>query len=452
MSKNFSLFLFFLTLALSGGAFTASAQTPAQEAFDRGKNALKANPADYRAPLDSLRKYTPAADDATGTDIHAHAMSIYQSFAGNYDSALYYFDKQALAHLNNLEDRGVDAEFAKENYFRNALSALPKKIAPHRVVMLNEAYYMPSHRAFAINLLDELHKQGFRHIAIETLAASDTAQLNKRKYPTHQSGTYQKEPLYGELMRQALKKGFTLIGYDSEVECTPIEEKGKHYCNNFRDSVQAQNLARWIKKNGDKKLFVYTGPSQIFEQSNGNWIRMAQYFKRFTGINPYTIDQVYMTEHLTPALEDPRFRAAADLKNIQAPMVAYVEDTLWSHSKQVDATVFHPRYLGKTGSLPHYQVKHKRPDFYLLHNQRRPILISKDPKANRFSNELLPANTSMIMAFYQKEEGDRVPADVIELKKDQEEAILYLYPGAYEIIYMNKAGRPILKRPMVVTK
>lgn len=435
---------------LLAATFTAGAQTKAQEAFQLGNAAQEAAPANYRAPLDTLRKIKPAADDEMGRSIYSQAMATYQSFAGNYDSALYYFDQPYQQHLNQQNDKGTDAAFAKDNYFRNALTALPKKLEPQRVVMLNEAHHIPAHRAFAINLLDELYRQGFRHIAIETLSAKDTAQLNKRRYPVQESGTYQKEPLFGELMRQALKKGFNLIAYESEVACEPMEGKGDYYCSNFRDSVQAQNLARWVKKNPDKKLFVYAGFSHIYESSDTEWTRMAEFFKRFTAIDPLTIDQQYMTEHAIPQLEDPRYRTATDIKNIQTPMVAYVEDTVWSHSNKVDITVFHPRYLNKSGSLPHYQIKYKRPDFYMLHNKRRPILISKDPKASRFSNELLPANTSMIMVFYQKEEGNRIPADVVELKKDQSEAILYLYPGAYEVIYLNKVGRPLMNRPMVV--
>lgn len=447
MYKSLSLtcLIFFLSLPK-----LVLAQSPIQQQLSRkAEAALQAAPANYLAPLDSLRKHKPAAKDLPATDAYQHVMSVYQAFVSNYDSALYYFDQQALAQQPHApQDYGIDSGFVKESFFRHALTALPKKISQHQVVMLNETYFMPAHRAFAISLLDELYKQGFRHMALETITSSDTASLNQRKYPVHKSGVYQKESLYGELVRQALRKGFSILAYQSEGPC-PAELDAVH-CNNLRDSIQAQNLARWVRQHPDKKLFVYAGPSQIFENSSGKWKRTATYFKHLSGIDPYTIDQSYMNEHTSPALEDPRYRAAADLKNIQAPMVAYVEDTLWSHSKQVDATIFHPRYLNKTGSLPHYQLKHKRPDFYMLHNKRKPILIAKDPNSSRFSSELLPANTRLIQVFYQKEEGNRVPADVVELKKDQEEAILYLYPGAYEIVYLNKNGKTLMNRPITI--
>lgn len=144
MNKNLSFLLFLLTFSITGGPMAAEAQTPAQQSFRLGQEAMKATPANYKAPLDSLRKNKPAADDPKGIDIHAHAMSIYQSYATNYDSVLYYFDQQALEHLNKQVDKGADTEFAKESYFRNAITALPNKLETHRIVMLNEAPYMPS--------------------------------------------------------------------------------------------------------------------------------------------------------------------------------------------------------------------------------------------------------------------------------------------------------------------
>ena len=450
MSKNSFIFLCLIFITFTEGALTAGAQTKAMQAFSLADSVHKANPANYRAPLDALRKIKPSAADEQEKSLYNQAMMTYQSFIGNYDSALYYADKSFYPKLEQVKNGRSDSSFVKENYFRNALTVLPGKLEPHRVVMLNEAHHIPAHRTFAIALLDELYKQGFRHLALETLSAKDSVQINKRRYPNQESGFYQREPLFGELMRQALKKGFTLIAYESEQECKPIEGKDPYYCNRFRDSIQAQNLARWVKKNPGKKLFVYAGYSHINESTENEWIYMAEFFKKFTGINPYTIDQVQMSERSVPKVEDPRYRALTDMKNIQAPMVAYVEDTVWSHSKQVDVTVFHPRYLNKKGSLPRYQIKNNRPDFYLLHNQRRPLMVTQQPEQKNFASEVLPDGTRMIMAFYQKEEGNRIPADVVELKKGQTDTILFLYPGAYDVVYLNERGERIMSRPMVI--
>ena len=38
-----------------------------------------------------------------------------------------------------------------------------------RVIMLNEAYAKPFHRAFALSLLGDLYRQGFRYLAMEML-------------------------------------------------------------------------------------------------------------------------------------------------------------------------------------------------------------------------------------------------------------------------------------------
>ena len=445
MNKHLSFLLFFCFSALYTGA-----QSRAIQVIERADSAQKVNPANYRVPLDTLRNFRPSQAEVNDNSFYYQVLATYHSLAGNYDSALYYFDKPYETGIAQSAAKKTDEAFVKDNYFKNALSVLPKKLEQHKVVMLNEAHHIPAHRAFAISMLDELYRQGFRHIALETLSYKDTAQINKRGYPVQESGYYQKEPLYGELMRQALRKGFKLVAYESEVECPSAEGKDPFYCSRFRDSIQAQNLARWVKRNPGKKLFVYAGYDHIHEQPKQEWKHMAQFFREQTGINPYTIDQAQMMERFSPQIEDPRYAALTNLKNIQFPMVAYVDDTLWSHSNKVDVTIFHPRYQKKSGSMPRYAIKADRPDFYLLHNQRKPILITREPEKNRFSSELLPEGTSMIMAFYKNESGNRIPADVVELKKGQAETILFLYPATYEVVYLNEKGKLLMSRPMVI--
>lgn len=433
------------TLALLLPLLMLAAGAQAQNAFRIGGNAHDAAPENYRAPLQALRNMPLQPEDKQAGSLYHQAMTTYQSFAGNYDSTLYYSGKG----MERMKDRGTDSAFYYNYSFRPAKDALLRKADQQQVLMLNEAHHVPAHRAFAIGLLDELYKKGYRHLALETLNYKDTAALKTRKYPVYESGFYQREPLYGELIRQALRKGFTLLAYESEVECSFITGKDDDYCNRFRDSIQAVNLATWVQKNPRKKLVVYAGYDHIHEQANGGWKHMAQFFQEMTGIDPYTIDQVQMNEKLGRNLEDPRYKALTAFKNIQTPVVAHEDDSLWSHSQKVDVTVFHPRYMNKMGTLPRFEDKSNRQGFYLLNNKRRPLLISRAPSEARGS-ELLPEGTSMIMAYYQNETGNRVPADVVELKKDQQETILFLYPGAYEVVYLNQQGTPFITRKIAI--
>lgn len=441
----------FLFLMLGGClALPATAQKKPEEAFRLASEAHEANPDNYRAPLAAIRSIPTPAESDPMKGIYYQAMATYHAFAGSYDSALYYFDKPYAAMLKKSNGKGTDEAFVKASEFKNALAALSKSFETEQVVMLNEAHHNPAHRAFALNLLNDLYKQGFRHLALETLESLDTAQLSKRSYPVQETGFYQREPLFGELIRQAIKKGFSLIAYEARQECTPPSGNDSFYCNRFRDSLQAVNLARWVKKNPGEKLFVYAGYDHIHEQPNKEWKHMAEFFNEFTGLDPFTIDQVQMSERSIQQLEDPRYRALIKLKNIQSPVVALADDTLWSHTSKVDVTVFHPRYLQKTGPMPRFASKADRPDFYLLHNNRKPVLLSNNSKIQRFSSEALPEGTSMIMAFYQNESGNRIPADVVELKKEQAEAILFLYPATYDLIYLNKEGQLLMSRPLVI--
>lgn len=437
-----------LVLLLAGGMCLA--QTKAQQAFSLAADAHELAPANYRLPLDTLRRIKPDPDDRMGENAYYQAMMTYQSFAGNYDSAIYYSDKRFHRNLADMSKQEPNRAFLSGMSIRVAKDMMLREMRGHQVVMINEAHHLPSHRAFMLNLLDDLYQQGFRHLAMETLSAKDTSELHQRGYPLYESGFYQREPLFGELMRQALKKGFKLVAYEAELECPPAQGKDRFFCNRFRDSIQAVNLARWVQKHPQEKLFVFAGYSHIYESSEDEWTRMAQFFQKMTDIDPLTIDQTLMNEHHESKLEDPRYAALTESRNIQVPVVAVQNGSVWSHSSEVDMTVFHPRYSKRASIIPRYQDKSNRPGFYLLHNQRRPILMSLQPGQSAFPSELIPANTSMILAYYKNETGNRIPADVIELKKDQSETILFLYPGSYEVEYLNQKGKRIFFRDMVI--
>ncbi|EMR04511.1 hypothetical protein [Cesiribacter andamanensis] len=447
--RNIAAFLP-LFLLLGSGLCQAQSKSSAQQAFSLAEEAHKATPANYRSPLDALRRLKPDPSDQLGENMFYQAMMTYQSFAGNYDSALYYADMRYQRHLAGMTLKEPNTAFLSGMSIRVAKDVLLREIREHQVVMMNEAHHLPSHRAFVLNLLDDLQKQGFHHLAMETLSADQLSPMLERGYPLYESGFYQREPLFGELMRQALKKGFKLVAYESETPCPPSQGKDRSFCNRFRDSIQAVNLARWVQNNPDEKLFVYAGYSHIYESTKDEWIHMAQFFQQMTGIDPLTIDQTLMNEHQEPRLEDPRYAALTAARSIQVPVVLQQQGSSWSHSDEVDITVFHPRYSKRSSIIPRYQDKSNRPGFYLLHNQRRPILLSRQPGQTPFPSELIPANTHMILAYYKGEEGNRIPADVVELKKDQPETILFLYPAAYEIVYLNEQGERILFRDMVI--
>ncbi len=151
-----------------------------------------------------------------------------------------------------------------------------------RVVMLNENHWYPKHRLFAIQLLKNLKKSGYTHLALEALFPNQDIKINERGYPTFSSGYYIREPNFGKLIRKAKELGFVIIGYENQ----------NREIN--RELGQAQNLQKILEEHPNQKIFVYAGLDHILEKETKSGKRMAAYFKELTGINPLTINQADM--------------------------------------------------------------------------------------------------------------------------------------------------------------
>ena len=95
----------------------------------------------------------------------------------------------------------------------NAADAITDAAAGHRIVLVNEVHHNAQTRALTLELLPRLRKLGFTYLAIEALG--DDPGLVQRGYPLRSSGTeYLQEPLYGEIVREAIRLGFVLVPYD----------------------------------------------------------------------------------------------------------------------------------------------------------------------------------------------------------------------------------------------
>jgi hypothetical protein len=83
------------------------------------------------------------------------------------------------------------------------------------LLIINEAHHQPCHRVFVESLLNDLYNEGYRYIGFETLDSRDSV-LNKRKYPIETSGYYSNEPSFGNLIRGALRLGYTVFPYEAD--------------------------------------------------------------------------------------------------------------------------------------------------------------------------------------------------------------------------------------------
>src|SRR5690242_7139025 len=133
----------------------------------------------------------------------------------------------------------------------DAVDAIVEAAAHRRVVMINEAHHDAHTRLLTLELLPRLRALGFTHLAVEALTEDGDA-LRERGYPTVRSGTeYLREPVYGELVREALRLGYVLVPYDLAN-------------GDDREAQQARKLYREVLAGNPKaRLLVHAGYAHI---------------------------------------------------------------------------------------------------------------------------------------------------------------------------------------------
>jgi hypothetical protein len=287
----------------------------------------------------------------------------------------------------------------------SAVTALPGLIADRDIVLINESHTRISTRAMITGLLPILKELGFKTLAIEALSqdaqSASVQALQDRGYPLNnfQAGYYLREPVMGELVREAIASGFKLM---------PFELAGAGN-REQREEHQAEVLAEFIRSNPEAKLAVISGYSHI-NKSDG-W--MAERLQQKVSKPILSIDQ---TSRVTGCKQ----RSGHD-----EPFVFLDEhDIPWSASPDnVDLTIIHsPAIDGMT----------KRPAWLTLGGLRKATDIG-----NNLCGEIWPCQVS---AYYLDENSEALPADQLILEDSLSSAWLYLRPGKYRIKAQNING------------
>src|SRR5262249_12383867 len=134
-----------------------------------------------------------------------------------------------------------------------ALAAIPLLAKDRQAIFFNEAHNAAITRTLTVALLEKLRAEGFTHFAAETLYETD-ADLAQRGYPNESSGFYTQEPVYGEMVRTALKLGYTVVAYEAVSDAS----------GDAREREQAKNLVeRVFKKDPKARLVVNAGYAHI---------------------------------------------------------------------------------------------------------------------------------------------------------------------------------------------
>lgn len=360
--------------------------------------------------------------ELTHEELRPARASWHYSYISNYQKALVTYPDVDTRH-------GFDQLSSEDSlYFLDfkavdAIEYILERAQEEQIIIINEAHHKPQHRVFSRRLLPGLYKAGFRYFGLECLtpnAMNPNAKvllmdslLQERGYPlqSYFSGTYTTEPQMAHLVRQGIKEGFEIFAYERH-------KKGD------RELIEAENIQRILKKDSTAKILIHCGWDHLLEDTigtSGKMKWMAWHLKQLTGIDPFTINQDFLTEgkngkeaRLFTMINEPKSSVFLNKKG-----EAFNGPKGWN---KFDVLVYHPRS----------QYQNNRPDWLINLEGNRMFTPDK--------NQIKINYPILIKAYHPAERPEAVPWDVIELKDEQDETALILPPGKYILKIKNPGG------------
>jgi hypothetical protein len=341
----------------------------------------------------------------------------------------------------------------------DAVDVISELAAHRRIVMVNEAHHNAHTRVLVLRLLPRLRALGYDYFAAEALVSSDP-DLQQRGYPVRKSGTeYLHEPLYGEIVREAIRLGFTVVPYDEE----------SHVPTQTRDNTQADNLYRKVfAKHPQARLFVLAGYAHIDKGKGrlGNVVPMAARLQALTGFDPLSVDQTLFLEKNAHEPDDYRHLMERFGFKTASVLLARSDAHPWSAQPALyDVNVVLPpavttRSLGDKmvlngeatknvsdstrmllGSLISPDLMH-RPDWLTLGGKRK-----RYPVAASLCHSHLPC---VVDARHAGESDDAIAADRYAFIRPDASSELFLHPGSYRLVASNSDGKVLSSRLITI--
>ncbi len=386
----------------------------------RRKNLL----AQYQVMMDAASSADP--EDRAFNIIFSQYLSWYQSFIGDYPNAQASYSISQPAQPDD-----APSPLAAGWQMQDARDAIARLAKGRQVVLFNEAHNVPLTRTLTVAMLATLRAEGFNYFAVETLYGDDHA-LAKRGYVTADSGFYTREPIYAEMVRTALKLGFTVVAYESDQPGTADE----------RERAQARNLYERVFRHDPKaRLVVNAGYAHI--QESGAYLggrSMAQYLQQLDGIDALTVEQTMLIPHPKATQDHPWYTAVMAAHHADEPFVFVDHDGKpWSLRPGYDVSVF----------FPPPRMRRERPTWLSLWGLRRPYFVSGDTAcAQRWPClvEALPANEGDDAVAADRLLFDPPPNppplhDRVRPLRGATTGELYLRPGDYRLRITGADGR-----------
>ncbi|MEO1085342.1 MAG: hypothetical protein AAFY88_13975, partial [Acidobacteriota bacterium] len=295
-----------------------------------------------------------------------------------------------------------------------------------RAVMINEAHHIPQHRALTRRLLPALREIGFTHFASETLSPH-LEHLGEKRYPTSATGLYTDEPLYADLVREAIALGFTVVPYEAVGD-----EEHKD-----RELSQAQKLKKEvIDASPEARVLVHLGYAHNRESAVAfrGQPSMAYHFQEITGLDPLTVDQVILTERSTRDLEYPLYEElCGDVTGPGGVAFRNPEGELWSlPNTDRDITVCSPRSVELEG----------RPTWLALGGLRRFVPLDESLCEG--------LEVCVVEARVEGEGPDAIPIDRVLVRAGEPVKALALPTGSFKILVQAEDGTAVRAAQLVV--
>jgi hypothetical protein len=426
--------LLLLGLVLGSPALAGDEPKRAQPAFDSEYNK---DSRFYLARLSQLREELARFEkDRRWHDVVQQMIATQYSYTGRYQKALEIFDNRPGTAKTMEPAPELDGYEPQD-----AVAALLALADRHRVIMINEAHHVPMHRALTLRLLEGLYRKGFRYFAAETLTARDT-ELQKRGYPTLETGWYTHEPMYADLVRTAVKVGYTVVPYEFEAATPPGKATDPVAAQNAREEGQARNLKeRILAKDPAAKILVHAGYAHVskqpatwnFGKQKGEVRFMAVAFKALTGIDPLSVDQTLMTERGNRDREPAEYRAVLEKGLVKDQPVVLVKKGSNDYFVPAavrgthDLVVIHPRSRYEKG----------RPTWLALDGRRTPHTVKTELRPR-------PGSSLLAQAFIAREAGAKaVPIDQMEFTADEPAPTLWLPAGKMRVRIVDDRGETL---------
>ncbi|GLQ87492.1 hypothetical protein GCM10007898_10580 [Dyella flagellata] len=430
-----------LTCAAAAVHAQSAAQWQAQQAAAGAKaDRIMAEASHHKGLLGQYMRMRQAyaGDDSPAFRlIFGQYIAWYLSFLGDYPLAMKSF---SIAQLPQASDKPSPLENGYAA--RPALDAIPDLAKNYQVVLLNEAHNVALTRSLTVPLLSRLYAQGFRYFAAETLAQSDT-NLQTRGYPVVDSGFYTQEPVYGEMVRTALKLGFKVIAYEATSNTSSADEREAEQARHLYDSV--------FKHDPNARLVINAGYEHIVK--SGVYLggeSMAEHLYKLSGASMLAVDQTAMYPHPSSQNDHPYYTAVMKQLQPQAPIVFVdAQGKPWSLRSAYDVTVF----------FPPEKLERGRPTWLSLGGLRHPRLVSADGCRGHYA--------CLVEARYSNEGADAIPADrmLLDLPPmtvsisgvaaySSTQAVptgnLYLRPGSYQLSFVVGDDKVLHKQTIEV--